>query len=247
MAACIAINGDGDLGLYAAALTKRITGVIAPEPAAALLQRNVTSLCVEAKGNRGRGGIVARVTAGLPTAQAAELAGCSTRTVQRARKDKEENPAWDAVWLQHPALERERVSKSEVAAVLAWIHVQCPVKSGSKYHMQYILSHELYDTYTVATGVLQWARKQERCKARCRSWFEAMKKKAKVRVARTFWGQFHCVRCKALEEEKRRTERLQVRLAALAPGESDEADAQRAELDVEVREAKLRLAKLQEH
>jgi len=97
------------------------------------LQQNVTSMCEdsELKGNHGRGGVIARLGAGLPTKQVAAIAGCSVRTVQRAKKDERENPARDQRFKQTLPLKRIRVPLVEKEATIRWLHEMCPTRSGT--------------------------------------------------------------------------------------------------------------------
>ena len=90
------------------------------------LQNNVTTLSEELEGNHGRGGVLARLGAGIATKQIAALAGCSVRTMQRAKKDQRENPARDKRFKETLPLHRIRVPINEKLATIRWLHEICP-------------------------------------------------------------------------------------------------------------------------
>ena len=131
------------------------------------LQNNVTSLSEELEGNPGRGGVLARLGAGIATKQIAALAGCSVRTMQRAKKDQRENPARDKRFKETLPLHRIRVPINEKQATIRWLHEICPTRSGTKYFMQYCLSKRLYEEYkeAVTEKRITWPRKRRGCKA----------------------------------------------------------------------------------
>jgi len=124
----------------------------------------------------------------------------------------------------------------------AWILEQCPKKSGSKYNVQYCLSHVLYRDYraAVANGKLLWAGREDTSKPRCRTIFDRLKKAAKVRTSRTFFGQFHCMRCGAIKAEKRALAALEARLAALDPKKPLAGDDLTLVLDISNATARVR-------
>jgi hypothetical protein len=207
------ISGAEELDVVVAAVHKRLTNELPVDQLKEQLMHNVHSTLSEMTGNGGKGGFAARVLDGIPTEQAARLGSCSPRTIQRARNNQKQNPAYDAVWKQHPARTRKRIGAGEQKAVEDWLYNECPVRSGTKYHMQYCNSTELYDKYkaAAATGRIRWAI-QDTDKddvARTRPVFDRIKGALPIRVSSRYWGQFNCSKCGAVKEEKKNLAKLQ--------------------------------------
>ena len=177
------------------------------------LVKNITSALVETKGTAFGNGLLARATEGMHTQQAARVASCSPRTVQRARKRFREGKRADLKekWVSRsPLMRRRKVSTAEEEATGTWIKEQCPMKSGGRYHMQYCGCDYLYAQYRTAilNSKIVWARpKQEEGKEeekapkpRCREVFERIKKKQKIRVVTSYQGHFECLKCVEVKE-----------------------------------------------
>jgi hypothetical protein len=209
--ALLAINGEHGLADFASAVAVKLGGERPAASASALheqLAENIKTIVQEMKGSSTTRGFVARAVVGHTTAEAVTATGLSRRTIQLAREEFSRKAAHDTKWNNKAVLRRRGVSEEEENVVGAWQKEMCPAKSGSKYHMQWITSHELYDRYieAVRKGKLSVPSKK-RMRVRCRPVFDRIKKNQKIRTAKTYDGMFNCMRCEALDgEEKHRAE-----------------------------------------
>jgi len=238
----IAGNGVNDIPALMADVEKRLLrshGVKMVEAAEQKLTNNVTVLCTEMKGNHGRGGVIARLSEGISTPEMAKIAACSERTVQRAKKDMKENPARDVRFKQRPKLKRLRVPLTERIATIAWIHDQCPTKSGTAYRIQWCRSQKLYEEYKKAVKKeIKWPGREEEVKPRGIKWLRKLKVEAKVRVVRTYFGQFHCIRCNEAAAAKRRADAARKKFAERDEGKRVLTEEEEEEAAIAVEEEK---------
>jgi hypothetical protein len=117
------------------------------------------------------------------------------------------------------------------------------VKSGTTYHIQLCTSDELWQEYLKAASMRQivWDGWKNHQMARSKAVFQRMKKKAKVRVAKNYRGNFECVKC------------AEIPSAILAKSEAErrfpeEAVAGRGPAAIaQMTETKARLDKLEKH
>jgi hypothetical protein len=240
------VNGPGGLPEFASALAENIGGNPAAATLGEILAANIMATLKEVKGSATTQGLAARMTEGLTTLQAANVTGLSERTIQLARAARRKSEPHDAKWKQHPPLRRKAMSDEEEKATGEWQKCRCPAKSGSPYHMQWVTSLDLYQSYVDAinTGKIQWEG-QKKVKARGRILFDRLKKKMKIRTAKTYDGMFNCMRCAALAAEEANHELLDRRWkAAKAEGKKPEDDTV---LNDEMEASLKRLRALREH
>ena len=188
---------------------------------------------------------------GLPTKEAAAFAGCSERTIQRARREKQDAKTNGHLFVKHKMkTKRPKISVEEKKATERWLGEKCPVKSGTKYHIQRCTSMSLYEAYraSIDKGELSWKRADKDdgavvIKPRSRGVFDAMKRKMGIRAAKGYDGNFDCLLCKAIPEEVKNQAVLQSQWeAAVAKN-----DGTAGQLHVDLEAAKTRVTKLREH
>jgi hypothetical protein len=240
------VNGPKGLPEFASALAEKLSGNPAAATLGEILSANVMATVKEVKGSATTQGLAARLTEGLTTLQAAKVTGLSERTIQLARAARRKSEPHDAKWKQHPPLRRKAMSDEEEKATGEWQKCMCPAKSGSPYHMQWVTSLDLYESYVDAinTGKIQW-QGQKKVQARGRILFDRLKKKMKIRTAKTYDGMFNCMRCAALAAEEANHEALDRRWkAAKAESKKPEDDTV---LNDEMDASLKRLRALREH
>ena len=147
-----AINGHEDLAGFATALAVKLGGNLPPTHAATIIASNLKETIKEVKGSATTRGLAARCTIGLSTATAAVVTGLSERTMRLARQDFNNMKKHDTTWNAKPGpvLRRKGISDAEHKVIGEWLLSMCPVKSGGKYHMQWITSNDLYERYVKA-------------------------------------------------------------------------------------------------
>ena len=244
--ALININGEGGLAEYATRLAEELGGQPrSPSHPDTIIAANLKETIAEVKGTATTRGLAARCTIGLSTAAAAATTGLSTRTMRLARQDLKNSNKHDMNWNAKPKLRRKGISTAEHQVVGEWLLSMCPKKSGGKYHMQWITSDELYERYVTAvrTGKLNW-RTDMAARSRCRVVFDRIKKEMRIRTAKTFDGQFNCMRCAAVEKEEQNCVELERQTeAAKAAGTLDN----NLELKVSLDASQQRVKRLLEH
>lgn len=180
--------------------------------------------------------------------QAAEWAGCSERTVQRALQEKREEADNGHLFATYKACthRQQRIPPEEKKATERWLGEKCPVKSGTKYHIQRCPSLQLYEEYrsSIGKGELSW--RIVNCEAvepRSRCVFDRMKEQMGIRAATGYDGNFDCLLCTALPHEVQNEAVLERQWKAAVLKD----DGTAAQLHVDWQEATRRVQKLRDH
>ena len=220
----------------------------APSSRAAVLEENVERLFASLPPHSPiRRGLVGELVEGLPVQEAADLAGCSPRTVERARQERKEDKDNGHLLAKYQAhVKRQKISAEERKATEKWLDEKCPVKSGTRYHIQRCTSLQLYEEYraAISRGELSWRTMNGAApEARSRSIFDRMKKKMGIRAARGYDGNFDCLLCKAIPEEVKNQATIQGQWEAAVARDDGSAPP----LWVELEAVKARVVKLRDH
>jgi hypothetical protein len=254
--ALLALNGPEALAEFASDIAVDLGGTTQPpaQPAPASHQGEIVLQNAERlfaglpAHSPARRQLVGELVEGLPVQDAAVLAACSERTVQRARQEKKDEEDNGHLFAKHKAHTKrpQRIPAEERKATEQWLGEKCPVKSGTKYHIQRCTSMQLYDEYrtSIAKGELTWRMVNgEAAEPRSRCVFDRMKKERKIRVATAYDGNFDCLLCKAIPEEVKHQAALQGQWESAVAKKDDTV----AKLYVELEAATRRVKKLREH
>jgi hypothetical protein len=206
---------------------------------------NVKSLLTAAHFSHLFGGLFSLGLQPVSPEDAAGVSGLLVRTVQRAAEDHKRGAEHDHLLLQTAKRPHvKRVEDAEREAVLEWIRMKCPCRSGRKYHMQRCTSHTLYEEYrsAVQRGELLWCDRP--CAPRSRNWFDQRKKEIKLRRPHRYWGNFECLLCMALPEELKKQHELKAQWAAEEKKAVEERDVN---VQIDLQETQRRVTKLRDH
>jgi hypothetical protein len=150
--------------------------------------------------------LMTNLAIGLTPGEAVESLGISAKTLARGRKEQREGKQTILDSKYTAGTKKERRKAVEKEATKVWLHSRYPPKSGGRYHIQDETNETSYKAYrkAVEEGQLVWdISGKQRCKPRSRCVFDAIKKKeTKIRVVTKYDGQFECLLCQALPEEK---------------------------------------------
>jgi transposase len=85
-------------------------------------------------------------------------------------------------------VKRPKLSSEQRARIEEFIKTECPVKSGTQYHYQYITSRQLYSDYCAFES-------GKNSKPVSLKTFRKIKKSLHIRKKRGYWGMFDCKTC----------------------------------------------------
>ena len=249
-------GGDVGLPVYAEVVLQDIcvscglpNAPHSPSAAATVIAENVKrELAALPRNSDLRRPLATELSVGLTPKEAVDSLGLSPRTLARGRKERREGKQTILHSKYTTGTKKQRRKTCEKEATKVWLHSRYPPKSGGRYHIQDETNETSYKAYrkAVEEGQLVWETSEgKRCKPRSRSVFDAIKKKeTKIRVATKYDGQFECLHCQALPEEKQLVITYEKEWNE-AKGKGDEEKTKERWIDLEA--ARRRVEKLQAH
>jgi hypothetical protein len=142
-----------------------------------------------------RAPLLHHLTQGITSTEAATTFNSSASYIRQCKRKEQKDSDLLNQTYSHD-VKRQKLNDDSINHVMNYLIESCPTKSGSPRleYRQYINDNELYHGYLQS--------KKEGMNIVCLNTFMKYKKWLRVKKVKSYWGQFDCVKCLALQRLK---------------------------------------------